>query len=376
MLTYEVGPDLAGQQVRYAELTVTPYSHRRAGASRREAFCEAIEDARPARPRPSFGVDAALVLRHPRRGRAAGGRGDRCGIALDAAPGRPGQLRPRRPGDRRAAAAVQAVLRPGPRGRAAQRAARRGDHRPGDDLGRAARPRRRADRARHQRRAGPGAAGAPGRARRSRWRSARRPTCAPARCRRSTSTRCRRWSRPACRSPSTPTTRRCSAPPSTTSTRSPPGCSASTPPGWPSWPGPRCRRRSPTPAGKARLLAEIDAYAATRELRSPRRAAPARSPAPRGCRGSAPIAQRTTRRRLNRAGSVLRLVQLRLDSVRPCPAMPSLPFALPAGQPGTAVQLWCRAVAGVLQDEQPVRAEPLAPTPATRSPTVVRSVKP
>lgn len=44
-LTYEVAQELAGQQVRYAELTVTPYSsiHRGIPAG---AFCEAIEDAR------------------------------------------------------------------------------------------------------------------------------------------------------------------------------------------------------------------------------------------------------------------------------------------------------------------------------------------
>ena len=45
MLTYEIGRDLAAQSVRYAELTVTPYSsvHRGIPAP---AFCEAIEDAR------------------------------------------------------------------------------------------------------------------------------------------------------------------------------------------------------------------------------------------------------------------------------------------------------------------------------------------
>jgi adenosine deaminase len=44
-LTYDIGARLAAQQVRYAELTITPYSSisRRIGA---EAFCEAIEDAR------------------------------------------------------------------------------------------------------------------------------------------------------------------------------------------------------------------------------------------------------------------------------------------------------------------------------------------
>jgi aminodeoxyfutalosine deaminase len=45
ILTYEVARELARQQVRYAELTVTPYSHVRRGIPA-EAFCEAIEDAR------------------------------------------------------------------------------------------------------------------------------------------------------------------------------------------------------------------------------------------------------------------------------------------------------------------------------------------
>ncbi|PZM93787.1 MAG: adenosine deaminase [Actinobacteria bacterium] len=45
ILTYEVARELAQQQVRYAELTVTPYSHVRRGIPAR-AFCEAIEDAR------------------------------------------------------------------------------------------------------------------------------------------------------------------------------------------------------------------------------------------------------------------------------------------------------------------------------------------
>lgn len=44
-LTYGVAQDLASQQVRYAELTVTPYSSVHRGIPA-EAFCEAIEDAR------------------------------------------------------------------------------------------------------------------------------------------------------------------------------------------------------------------------------------------------------------------------------------------------------------------------------------------
>jgi aminodeoxyfutalosine deaminase len=45
ILTYEVARELARQQVRYAELTVTPYSHVRRGIPA-PAFCAAIEDAR------------------------------------------------------------------------------------------------------------------------------------------------------------------------------------------------------------------------------------------------------------------------------------------------------------------------------------------
>jgi adenosine deaminase/aminodeoxyfutalosine deaminase len=44
-LTYEVARELAGQQVRYAELTLTPYSSIVRGIPA-EAYCEAVEDAR------------------------------------------------------------------------------------------------------------------------------------------------------------------------------------------------------------------------------------------------------------------------------------------------------------------------------------------
>ncbi|MEU4240337.1 adenosine deaminase [Actinoplanes sp. NPDC026619] len=45
MLTYEVARELARQQVRYAELTITPYSSVKRGIAAK-AFCDAIEDAR------------------------------------------------------------------------------------------------------------------------------------------------------------------------------------------------------------------------------------------------------------------------------------------------------------------------------------------
>ncbi len=54
-LTYEVARELARQQVRYAELTVTPYSHVRRGIAA-PAFCAAIEDAR-ASAAADFGVE-------------------------------------------------------------------------------------------------------------------------------------------------------------------------------------------------------------------------------------------------------------------------------------------------------------------------------
>jgi aminodeoxyfutalosine deaminase len=54
-LTYEIARELAREQVRYAELTVTPYSHVRRGIPA-PAFCAAIEDAR-AGATADFGVD-------------------------------------------------------------------------------------------------------------------------------------------------------------------------------------------------------------------------------------------------------------------------------------------------------------------------------
>ncbi len=55
MLTYEVGRELARQQVRYAELTITPYSSVKRGIPA-AAFCAAIEDARSAAA-ADFGID-------------------------------------------------------------------------------------------------------------------------------------------------------------------------------------------------------------------------------------------------------------------------------------------------------------------------------
>ncbi|GIE92717.1 adenosine deaminase [Paractinoplanes rishiriensis] len=55
MLTYEIGRELARQQVRYAELTITPYSSVKRGIPA-PAFCAAIEDARRGAA-ADFGVD-------------------------------------------------------------------------------------------------------------------------------------------------------------------------------------------------------------------------------------------------------------------------------------------------------------------------------
>jgi adenosine deaminase len=56
-LTYEVAQDLAAQQVRYAELTLTPYTSIVRGIAA-EAYCEAVEDARRRAER-----DLGLTLR-------------------------------------------------------------------------------------------------------------------------------------------------------------------------------------------------------------------------------------------------------------------------------------------------------------------------
>jgi aminodeoxyfutalosine deaminase len=54
-LTYEVARELARQQVRYAELTITPYSSVKRGIPAK-AFCEAIEDARRG-AKADFGIE-------------------------------------------------------------------------------------------------------------------------------------------------------------------------------------------------------------------------------------------------------------------------------------------------------------------------------
>jgi len=63
MLTYEIARELGRGNVRYAELTVTPYSHVRRGLAA-PAFCEAIEDAR-IRAAADFGVQLRWIFDIP-----------------------------------------------------------------------------------------------------------------------------------------------------------------------------------------------------------------------------------------------------------------------------------------------------------------------
>jgi aminodeoxyfutalosine deaminase len=73
LLTYEIAAEMAGQNIRYAELTCTPYTNVRAGVPI-EAFVEAVEDGREAALRDhgvrlqwiwdvpgEFGVEAAAA---------------------------------------------------------------------------------------------------------------------------------------------------------------------------------------------------------------------------------------------------------------------------------------------------------------------------
>jgi aminodeoxyfutalosine deaminase len=63
ILTYEVARELARQNVRYAELTATPYSHTSRGMAP-EAYCEALEDARRAAAR-ELGIQLAWCFDIP-----------------------------------------------------------------------------------------------------------------------------------------------------------------------------------------------------------------------------------------------------------------------------------------------------------------------
>ncbi len=62
-LTYEIAREMAGQQIRYAELTCSPYSATSRGMAA-EAFCETIEDVRR-RARADFGIELAWCFDIP-----------------------------------------------------------------------------------------------------------------------------------------------------------------------------------------------------------------------------------------------------------------------------------------------------------------------
>jgi adenosine deaminase len=62
-LTYDIARDLAAQQVRYAELTLTPYTSIVRGIPAEE-FCDAVEDARR-RARSELGVTLAWCFDIP-----------------------------------------------------------------------------------------------------------------------------------------------------------------------------------------------------------------------------------------------------------------------------------------------------------------------
>jgi adenosine deaminase len=62
-LTYEIAREMAAQQVRYAELTLTPYSSIVRGIAA-DAFCDAVEDARR-RAQADFGVVLAWCFDIP-----------------------------------------------------------------------------------------------------------------------------------------------------------------------------------------------------------------------------------------------------------------------------------------------------------------------
>ncbi|TQS40540.1 adenosine deaminase [Cryptosporangium phraense] len=63
ILTFEVARELARQQVRYVELTATPYSHTMRGMAP-EAYCEALEEARNA-ARRDLGIEMAWCFDIP-----------------------------------------------------------------------------------------------------------------------------------------------------------------------------------------------------------------------------------------------------------------------------------------------------------------------
>ena len=77
LITYEVAADMAAQNIRYAELTVTPYISI-TDELPAEAFLEAIEDARQAAER-DHGLELRWIFDIPADFGAAGSRADRIG---------------------------------------------------------------------------------------------------------------------------------------------------------------------------------------------------------------------------------------------------------------------------------------------------------
>ena len=171
---------MAAQNIRYAELTLTPWTSVQAGVPI-EAYVEAVEDARVAAER-DHGVRLRWIYDIPGESGLPAAEDT---VRLRPAPRRPrttligfGLGGPEVGVDR---PQFKRRLRPGPRRRPAQRAARRRDDRAADGVGRAARPRRRAHRARHLVGAGPRPASPTSSSTGSRSRSAPPPTSRRAR---------------------------------------------------------------------------------------------------------------------------------------------------------------------------------------------------
>ena len=195
LLTFEVARDMARQNIRYAELTVTPFSSTRRGIDEK-AFMAAIEDARRA-AEAELGVVLRWCFDIPGEAGLEAAE-ETARLAVDLRPeglvsfglGGPeiGVPRPQfKPYfDRAIAAGLHSVPHAGETTGT------------GDRLGRAERPARRAHRPRHQRRRRTRSCSPTSRSTASRWRSARPRTSPPARSPTSTSTPSRRWSPPGC----------------------------------------------------------------------------------------------------------------------------------------------------------------------------------